>query len=89
MRGEKGLTAAISILIGKISNADRTSPDCMVTTKILVGNKSMSDAVCIKENKNEIGDGGSDPSIQAGLLYGRFCQLGTKRRMCFEFFFYL
>ncbi|KAF8816998.1 hypothetical protein BYT27DRAFT_7219553 [Phlegmacium glaucopus] len=60
---DKELTAAISMAIGKISNADRASADGMVTTEILVGNKSKSAAICIEEDKNEFGRGGSDPSI--------------------------
>lgn len=69
---QEELTTAISVAVGAVSDSLTTSPDGMVTTKILVGERLKPAAICIKENKNEIGDGGSDPSIQAGLSYGRF-----------------
>lgn len=44
----------------------------MVKAEILLGNSSRYAAICIKEDKNEIGDGSCDPSTQAGLSYGQF-----------------
>ena len=69
---QKELMAAISVVIHKVDNIDMTKPDSIVTTEVLVGGESKLAAICIKEDKNEIGDGNSDPSIQAGLSYGRF-----------------
>jgi hypothetical protein len=67
------LTRAISLAVGiEVLDSVKTAPDGTVITEILVGNELKPAAVCIKEYKNEIGDGGADPSIQAGLSYGRF-----------------
>jgi hypothetical protein len=54
----------------KIDNPDSTSADGTVVTQALMIGKVA--AVGIEEDKNEFGDGGSDPSTQTGLSYGRF-----------------
>ena len=57
---------------GKVTSIDKTSPDGIIRTKVLVDGQTKFAALCIREDKNEIGAGGSDPSIQVGLSYGRF-----------------
>ena len=64
------LLDVISVGMEKIINLDSTSADGMVVTQaLMIGEVA---AIGIEEDKNEFGDGGSDPSTQAGLSYGRF-----------------
>lgn len=64
-------------------NLDLTSADGMVVTQaLMIGEVA---AIGIEEDKNEFGDGCSDPSTQLGLSYGRFWT--TTKRMCFQIFF--
>ena len=66
------LTDAISTAMATIINLDKTWADGIVVTKTPVGTGHQLAAVSIREDKNEIGEGGSDPSTQASLSYGRF-----------------
>ncbi|CAA7270120.1 unnamed protein product [Cyclocybe aegerita] len=54
----------------KVVNLDSTSRNGIVITQALVMVEAA--AIGIEEDKNEFGDGGSNPSTQAGLSYGRF-----------------
>jgi hypothetical protein len=64
------LLDVISVGMEKIVNLDSTSADGMVVTQaLMIGEVA---AIGIEEDKNEFGDGGSDPSTQADLSYGRF-----------------
>ena len=58
------LCAILDVNIQMISNEDKTNPDGIVETP-----KNM--LLFLKEDKNEFGEGGSDPSTQAGLSAGR------------------
>jgi hypothetical protein len=60
----------ICVGMEKILNIDSTSPDGVVVAQALMMGEVA--AIGIEEDKNEFGDGGSDPSTQAGLSYGRF-----------------
>jgi len=60
----------LSVGMEKIVNLDSTSADGMVVTQALMMGEVA--AIDIEEDKNEFSDGGSDPSTQAGLSYGRF-----------------
>ena len=64
------LLNVLSVGMENVVNLDSTSADGMVVTHALMMGEVA--AVGIEEDKNEFGDGGSDPSIQAGLSYGRF-----------------
>jgi hypothetical protein len=64
------LLNVLSVGMEKIVNLDSTSADGMVVTQVLMMGEVA--AIGIEEDKNEFGDGGSGPSIQAGLSYGRF-----------------
>ena len=64
------LLDVISVGMKKIINLDSTSADGMVVSQALV--VGVVAAIVIEEDKNEFGDGGSNPSTQAGLSYGRF-----------------
>ena len=64
------LLNVLSVGMEKIVNLDSTSANGMVVTQALMMGEVA--AVGIEEDKNEFGDGGSDPSIQAGLSYGWF-----------------
>jgi hypothetical protein len=61
------LCAILDVNIQMILNEDRTNPDGMVE---VVKNTSHF-VIFLQEDKNEFGDGGSDPSTQAGLSAGR------------------
>jgi hypothetical protein len=60
------LSDIIDMTLKPMTNEDHTSPDAGVEK----GDKA-SYLLSIKENKNEFGDGHSDPSTQAGLSAGR------------------
>jgi len=64
------LVDVISVGMEKIVNLDSTSADGIVITQALMMGEAA--AIGIEEDKNEFGNGGSDPSTQAGLSYGRF-----------------
>jgi hypothetical protein len=65
------LCEILAITFSAEANADRTSPDGMFLVNP-VGELSESALVLLKEDKNELGDGGCDPSTQAGLSAVRF-----------------
>lgn len=60
------LSAALSIGMTKIVNLDLTSPDGAVIVT-LTGDIPETATIMLDEQKREIGEGGSDPSIQVGL----------------------
>ena len=60
----------LSVGMEKIINPNLTSADGMVVTQALMMGQVA--AIAIEEDKNEFGDGGSDPSTQAGLSYSWF-----------------
>lgn len=83
---QEELTSALSVAVGiEFYNSVGTAPDGTVITEIPVGQGLKPAAICIKEDKNEIGDGGSDPSILAGLSYGQFW--AQKDVHAFKYFF--
>ena len=57
----------LDVNIQTILNEDKTNPDGMVEE---VKNRLLF-LIFLKEDKNEFGDGGSDPSTQAGLSAAR------------------
>jgi hypothetical protein len=57
----------LDVDIKMIQNADKTTPDGIVE----VGKNNAYSLLLLMEDKNEFGDGGSDPSTQAGLSAGR------------------
>lgn len=57
----------LDVNIQTLLNDDKTNPDGIVE---VVKNKSLF-MILLQEHKNEFGDGGSDPSTQAGLSAGR------------------
>jgi len=61
------LCAILDVNIQTILNGDRTNPDGMVE----VVKNMLPFIIFLQEDKNEFGDGGSDPSTQAGLSAGR------------------
>jgi hypothetical protein len=64
------LSNVLSVGLEKVVNLDLTSADGVVVTQALMMGEVA--AIGIEEDKNEFGDGGSDPSTQVGLSYGRF-----------------
>ena len=68
---EPHLRRILATAISSVANADKTSPDGMVLIT-LAGKFYEAVATLINEYKNEIGDGGCDPSTQAGLSAVRF-----------------
>jgi hypothetical protein len=65
------LSEILAITFSAEANTDRTSPDGMFLVNP-ARDLSESALVLLKEDKNEIGDGGCDPSTQAGLSAVRF-----------------
>ena len=65
------LAAALSTGMTKIVNLDLTSPDGAISLP-LAGDIHETVALLLAEDKREVGEGGSDPSIQAGLSMIRF-----------------
>ena len=65
------LAAALSTGMTQIVNSDLTSPDGAVSFP-LVGDIYETVSSLLAEDKREVGEGGSDPSIQAGLSMARF-----------------
>ena len=68
---EPYLCRFLATAISTVVNADKSSPDCMVLIS-LAGEIYESAITLLKEDKNEFGDGGCDPSTQAGLSLVRF-----------------
>ena len=60
------LCTILGVDIQMILNEDKTNPDGIVETV-----NNLARCLLLKEDKNEFGDGGSDPSTQAGLSAGR------------------
>ena len=61
------LRGILDVDIVTMLNEDKTSPDGVVE----LGKTPARSLLLVKEDKNEFGDGGSDPSTQAGLSVGR------------------
>ena len=61
------LCAILGFNIQTIQNADKTTPDGMVE----VMTNMLHFIILVQEEKNEFGDGNSDPSTQAGLSVAR------------------
>ena len=61
------LCAILEVNIQTILNEDKTNPDGIVEVMI----NGLLFMIFLQEDKNEFGDGGSDPSTQAGLSAGR------------------
>jgi len=61
------LCAILDVNIQMILNEDKTNPDGIVET----AKNMLLFLTFLKEEKNEFGEGGSDPSTQAGLSAGR------------------
>ena len=57
----------LDVNIQTILNEDKTNPDGMVEEE----KNRLLFLIFLKEDKNEFGDGGSDPSTQAGLSAAR------------------
>ena len=57
--------------MSNVVNTDGTSSDGLVEVS-LVGDWHESVAALLREDKRDFGDGGSDPSIQAGLSMARY-----------------
>jgi hypothetical protein len=68
---EPHLRNILAITFTTIANADRTSPDGGFLISP-AGEILESALALLKEDKNEFGDGGCDPSTQAGLSAVRF-----------------
>jgi hypothetical protein len=65
------LAVALSMGMTKIVNPDLTSPDGAISLH-LVGDICETVSPLLTEDKREVGEGGSDPSIQADLSMIRF-----------------
>jgi len=61
------LCAILDVNIQTILNEDKTNPDGIAE----VVKNMLLFLTFLQEDKNEFGDGGSDPSTQAGLSAGR------------------
>ena len=61
------LRSIFNVNIVTMLNEDKTSPDGVVE----LDTTPARSLLLVKEDKNEFGDGGSDPSTQAGLSVGR------------------
>jgi hypothetical protein len=68
---EPHLSRLLATALSTVTNADKTSPDGMVLIT-LAGKICEAVVTLLKEDKNEVGDGGCDPSTQAGLSVVRF-----------------
>jgi hypothetical protein len=76
------LCAILDVKIQTILNGDKTNPDGIVE----LGKNVLLFVVFLQEDKNEFGDGGSDPSTQAGLSAGRcWAQPRVCQIHCFAF----
>jgi hypothetical protein len=65
------LCELLAITLSSVANADKTSPDGMFLVNP-TSDLRKSALVLLEEDKNELGDGGCDPSTQAGLSAVRF-----------------
>lgn len=63
---------AIFTAMPQVVNLDKYSPDGTVITATPVEAGYQLAAICIREDKNEMGDEDPDPSIQACISYGWF-----------------
>ena len=61
------LCAILEVNIQTILNGDKTNPDGIVEVMI----NALRFLIFLQEDKNEFGDGGSDPSTQAGSSVAR------------------
>jgi hypothetical protein len=68
---EPYLHRILTLTMSTVLNADRTSPDGMFLIS-LSGDIYETVMALLREDKNEFGDGGCDPSTQAGLSTVRF-----------------
>jgi hypothetical protein len=71
------LRGILDVDIVTMLNEDKTSPDGVVE----LGKTPARSLLLVKEDKNEFGDGGSDPSTQAGLSVGR---CWAQPRVCYS-----
>jgi hypothetical protein len=69
---EDPLSQIIQISIARMVNSDNTSPDGVIETHVSVQGTPELAALVLKEDKRELGDGGSDPSTQCGLSMARY-----------------
>jgi hypothetical protein len=68
---QSSLTKVINYPLASVDNADKTKPDLVAMGQC--GN--LQTYLVVAEDKNEFGDGGSDPSVQAAFSFQRiFCQ---------------
>jgi hypothetical protein len=65
------LSKILNIGMSIVSNSDKTSPDGLIEIP-LTGETPEMAALLLKEDKRDFGDGGSDPSTQAGLSVARY-----------------
>src|SRR5258705_7652974 len=63
------LCGMLGVNIQMIVNADKTTPDGIV--ELVQEEKNTRSLYCLQEDKNEYGDGNSDPATQTGLSVGR------------------
>ena len=63
------LCGMLGVNIQMIVNADKTTPDGIV--EHVHEGKNIRSLNCLQEDKNEYGDGNSDPATQTGLSVGR------------------
>ena len=78
------LSKAIGRFFSSITNSDKTSPDLVVQSS----HGELPTYLVIDEEKNEFGDGGSDPSVQASFSFQRlFCQREVKTSQTFSLCF--
>ena len=63
------LCGILGVNIQMIVNADKTTPDGIV--EHIQEEKNIRSLNCLQEDKNEYGDGNSDPATQTGLSMGR------------------
>ena len=68
---QRSLAKAINYPLASLNNADRTSLDLVVTGKC----GELQTFLVVAKDKNEFGDRGLDPSVQAAFLFQCiFCQ---------------
>ena len=63
------LCGMLGVNIQMIVNVDKTTPDGIV--ELVQEEKNARSLYCLQEDKNEYGDGNSDPATQTGLSMGR------------------
>ena len=68
---KSALTKVINYPLANVNNPDKTSPDLVAMGQC----GSLQTYLVVAEDKNEFGDGGSDPSVRAAFSFQRiFCQ---------------